>query len=187
MNYTGTTLAIPLIPRIKKRIAHRKLRCGKPISRLTNKTKNEVKTKKHLVNEAARLMKQVTPCADNAEAAQHAMEALQDILLDSDEDYDSDELYIEDKINKSHDKINKSHDKINKSQDKILEKQNSPIHHQMLENELTLDNKPIHSDNASDTSDTEYKEALKKCECNQDECNQDDELDIIDSEFAIIE
>jgi hypothetical protein len=183
MNYTGTTLAIPLIPRIKKRIAHRKLRCGKPISRLTNKTKNEVKTKKHLVNEAARLMKQVTPCADNAEAAQHAMEALQDILLDSDEDYDSDELYIEDKINKSHDKINKS-------QDKILEKQNSPIHHQMLENELTLDNKPIHSDNASDTSDTsdtEYKEALKKCECNQDECNQDDELDIIDSEFAIIE
>lgn len=170
MNYTGTTLAIPLIPRIKKRIAHRKLRCGKPISRLTNKTKNEVKTKKHLVNEAARLMKQVTPCADNAEAAQHAMEALQDILLDSDEDYDSDELYIEDKINKS--------------QDKILEKQNSPIHHQMLENELTLDNRPIYSDN---TSDTEYKEALKKCECNQDECNQDDELDIIDSEFAIIE
>lgn len=170
MNYTGTTLAIPLIPRIRKRIAHRKLRCGKPISRLTNKTKNEVKTKKHLVNEAARLMKQVTPCADNAEAAQHAMEALQDILLDSDEDYDSDELYIEDKINKS--------------QDKILEKQNSPIHHQMLENELTLDNRPIYSDN---TSDTEYKEALKKCECNQDECNQDDELDIIDSEFAIIE
>jgi len=179
MNYTGTTLAIPLIPRIKKRIAHRKLRCGKPISRLTNKTKNEVKTKKHLVNEAARLMKQVTPCADNAEAAQHAMEALQDILLDSDEDYDSDELYIADKINKSHDKINKS-------QDKILEKQNSPIHHQMLENELTLDNRPIYSDNASDTSDTEYKEALKKCECNQDECNRDDELDIIDSEFDII-
>ena len=134
MNYTGTTLAIPLIPRIRKRIAHRKLRCGKPISRLTNKTKNENKKKKHLVNEAARLMKQVTPCADNAEAAP---QALQDILLDSDEDYDSDELYIADKINKSHDKINKSHDKINKLQDKILEKQNSPIHHQMLENELT--------------------------------------------------
>lgn len=168
MNYTGTTLAMPLIPRIRKRIAHRRLRCGKPISRLTNKTKNEVKTKKHLVNEAARLMKQVTPCADNAEAAQHAMEALQDILLDSDEDYDSDELYIEDKINKS--------------QDKILEKQNSPIHHQMLENELTLDNRSIYSDNVSDTSDTEYKEAFKKCEC-----NQDDELDIIDSEFYIID
>jgi len=173
MNYTGTTLAMPLIPRIRKRIAHRRLRCGKPISRLTNKTKNEVKTKKHLVNEAARLMKQVTPCADNAEAAQHAMEALQDILLDSDEDYDSEELYIADKINKS--------------QDKILEKQNSPIHHQMLENELTLDNRSIYSDNASDTSDTEYKEVFKKCECNQDECNQDDELDIIDSEFYIID
>jgi len=87
MNYTEPikTRSIPLLPQLKKRIAYRKLKRGKPVSRFTKGTKKEVKNKLHLVSEAKRLMEQTTPCADDAVSQNLSFEALEEIQYDSDE------------------------------------------------------------------------------------------------------
>ena len=67
MNGIVTKSQHSLLPRIQKSIAKQKFKKGKTISRLTHKTKKEVKNQKYLITEAKKLMQLQTPCADCAE------------------------------------------------------------------------------------------------------------------------
>ena len=198
MDYTETTNTrlMPLLPKLKRRIAKHKLKRGKPVSRLTKGTKKEVKGKRPFVLEANRLMKQVTPCAAS----------FVDIQLDSDE-------YIEDHTDEDHGNeahANKAHaneahvnvqptdaeddhtdEEIDVCMSQNKEHGTSPIHMHLLDNELECDfgsvcNGAKESEEAEATeaeSDLEYANALRSHDKSP---IQDDELDIVDSEFQFI-
>jgi hypothetical protein len=198
MYYTGIkkSRSMPLLPTLKKKMAYHKLKKGRPISKFTKVTKKELKEKRYLITEAKKLMALTTPCADNA-ASHHLTldEVFEDILYDSDE-------YTEYKENVAlkalHDVINKTKMYTNipedfpvdncempKSNIEKNEKGCSPIHMHLLDNELETESKVTCTDTASDTSDTDYKEALKQ-EDENEIFRMDEELDIIENDFHFI-
>ena len=206
MNYTGIkkSRTMPLLPQIKKQIAYRKLRRGKPVSRFTKGTKNERKDKLHLVDKAKSLMAQTTPCADNAHTHNLILnEVLAEILLDDSDEYmeynapevdacevdacegDACEVDACEVDACEGDACEIDTCEIQSIVVEKNERECSPIHMNLLENELEHDSKPIYNDSVSDTSDTEYKDVLRT-NYDNDIFKIDEELDIVDSVFPFI-
>lgn len=195
MYYTGIkkSRSMPLLPTLKKKIAYHKLKKGKPVSRFTKGTKKELKEKRHLVNEAKRLMALTTPSPDNAVSHNLILdEILEDIKYDSDEYTEYKENI---RIKALHDVVNKSKIYTNVQEDLQLdkceildsnieknEKGSSPIDMHLLDNELETDSTSLNNDTSSDTSDTDYTEILKH-EDDNEIFRMDEELDIIDNDF----
>ena len=193
MDYSETseTRSLPLLLTLKKRMAKRKLKRGKPVSSLTKGTKKEVKGKHHLVLEAKRLMKQVTPCA----------ESLDDIQLDSDEyiedsadeehtdeehtdeEHTDEEHADEEHTDEEHTDEEHTDEEIDVCASKNKEHGTSPIHMHLLDNELECDFGSVCDDTAVEAADVEYENALSSHDKSP---IKDDELDIIDSEFQFI-